>query len=333
MTREEAIAIYRSGKEATVTALLKVSTMVEKLTKRVEKLEEALARKSTDSSNSSKPPSSDGITKPPGKRRAQQGEAKRRPGGQKGHKGVTRKLIPENEVNSIEPLYPSKCRTCGAAFPATPPADMLELEPKRHQQFDIPPKSLIVTEYQRHGCRCSCGTTTWAKLPPEAIPGFGPRLSGMLAFFTAGHRITRRGNHEIAEAVYGVPISPASVCTVLEEAADAVEDTYEELACTLPDLPFLNVDESGWRVGAALEWLWIFVAPMFVVFRIGPRTSQTLEEMLGEYFPGVLGCDRHGAYLKWHSGVFQFCWAHLIRNFKGLIPEFPTEAPKGGATL
>ena len=289
MTREEAIAIFRAGEKATVMALLESSAVVEKLTKRVEKLEEALARKSTDSSNSSKPPSSDAITKPPGKRRAEEGEPKRRPGGQVGHRGITRPLVPENEVNRFERLCPAKCRKCGAAFPESPPADMLEAEPKRHQQFEIPPKSLIVTEYQRHGCRCSCGATTWAKLPPEAVSGSGPRLSGILAFLTAGHRITRRGNHEIVQAVYGVAVSPASVCTVLEEAGDAVEDTYEELACTLPDLPFINVDESGWRVGLVLEWLWIFVAPMFVVFRIGPRTSETLEEMLGEDFSGSPG--------------------------------------------
>jgi transposase len=139
MTREEAIAICRAGEEATVKALLELSAAVEKLTKRVEKLEEALARKSTNSSNSSKPPSSDGITKPPGKRRAQEGETKRKTGGRKGHKGVTRQLIPENEVNRTEKLYPEKCKECGALFPETPPADMLEPEPRRHQQFDIPP--------------------------------------------------------------------------------------------------------------------------------------------------------------------------------------------------
>jgi transposase len=121
---------------------------------------------------------------------------------------------------------------------------------------------------------------------------------------------------------------------VLEEAGDAVEDTYEELACALPDLPFLNVDESGWRVALILEWLWIFVAPMFVVFRIGPRTSETLKEMLGEHFSGILGCDRHGAYIKGHNGVFQFCWAHLIRNFKGHMATCLSEdAPNLGQTM
>lgn len=318
MTREEAIAIYRAGEEATVQVLLQLSAAVEDLKKRVEKLEEGLAQKSTNSSNSSKPPSSDDFTKPPGKRRRQSGEAKRKPGGQKGHKGVTRDLFPEDQATSVEPLYPKRCKRCGAAFPDVPPVAMLDSEPRRHQQFEIPPKSLLIHEYQRHGCRCSCGTTTWAELPPEAVDGFGPRLSASLAYLTGCHRISRRGNHEIAEVVHGLPISPASVCGVLDEAGQAVEDTYEELACALPDLPFVNGDETGWPVAAMLQWLWIFVAPMFVVFRIGPRNSKTLKEMLGETFTGILCCDRFSAYIKAHKGAFQFCWAHLIRNIKGL---------------
>jgi transposase len=195
---------------------------------------------------------------------------------------------------------------------------MREPEPRRHQQLEIPPKSLIIDEYQRHGCRCSCGTTTWAELPPEAVDGFGPRLAGSLAYLTGCHRISRRGNREIAEVIHGLPISSASVCGVIDEVGQAVEETYEELACALPDLPFVNGDESSWPVGRRLSRLWIFVAPMFVVFRIGPRNSKTVTEMLGETFGGILCCDRFSAYLKAHKGVFQFCWAHLIRNYKGL---------------
>ena len=318
MTREEATTLYESGKENTVAVLMGLDTAVKELRKRVEKLEEAVARKSTDSSNSSKPPSSDGITKPPSKRRAQRGEPRRKQGGQKGHKGVTRELFPEDEVTTIEKLYPVKCKKCGASFSQTPAVTTLHPETRRHQQFEIPAKSLIITEYQRHGCRCSCGTTTWATLPPEAVDGFGPRLSASLAYLTGCHRISRRGNHEIAEVVHGLPISSASVCGVLDEAGEAVEDTYEELACALPELPFVNGDETGWPVAGKLSWLWIFVAPRFAVFRIGPRTSKTVEEMLGETFEGILCCDRFSAYIKSHKGFFQFCWAHLIRNIKGL---------------
>ena len=77
MNRNEAINLYRSGEKQTVDVLMDLG-------RRIEQLKETVARKSTNSSNSSKPPSSDGFVKPLKKRRAQDGEAKRKPGGQKG---------------------------------------------------------------------------------------------------------------------------------------------------------------------------------------------------------------------------------------------------------
>ena len=64
---------------------------------------------------------------------------------------------------------------------------------------------------------------------------------------------------------------------------------------------------------------------MFVVFKIGPRNSETLKGVIGEHFEGILCCDRFRAYFKAHDGVFQFCWAHLIRNFKELASTCPKD--------
>ncbi len=288
------------------------------LSRRIDQLDESVARKTTNSSNSSKPPSSDGFVKPPRKRRAQEGEAKRKPGGQKGHKGVTRDLFPTDQANKTLPFYPEKCKKCGTPVPDDPTPEMFNSDPIRHQQFEIPPKSLIITECQRFGFECSCGTTTWAELPAEWQPGFGPRLTASLSFLTAAHRISRRGAEDISRTLLGVPISTGSVCRILNQAAKSVNETYQQLLSKVPDLAILNADETGWPLGSKLNWLWVLVSPLFVVFKIGPRTAQTLQEIIGENFNGILCCDRFRAYFKAHGGRFQFCWAHLIRNFIGL---------------
>jgi transposase len=311
MTREEAIQLYRSGEEPTVEVLLKLS-------RQVDETEEKVARKSTNSSNSSKPPSSDGFVKPPRNRKAKDGGPKRKPGGQKGHRGVTRELFPPDQASLTLPFYPEKCKKCGAAVPDDPKSEMFNPEPIRHQQLEIPPNFLDITECQRFGFECSCGTTTWAELPEEWESAFGPRLTATLSYLTAGHRISRRGAEDISRTIFGVPISTGSVCSLLNKAAKSVDETYEELLSKVPDLAILNADETGWPLGTKLNWLWILVAPLFVVFKIGPRTAQTLQEIIGDNFNGILCCDRFRAYFKAHGGVFQFCWAHLIRNFKEL---------------
>ncbi len=163
------------------------------LSGRIEQIEEAVARKSTNSSNSSKPLSSDGFVKPPRKRRAEEGEAKRKLGGQKGHKVVTRELFPLDQVREILRFYPEKCKKCGAPVPDKHTPEMFNSEPIRHQQFDIPPNSLDITECQRFGFECCCETTTWVELPAEWQSGCGPRLEATLSYLTAAHRISRRG--------------------------------------------------------------------------------------------------------------------------------------------
>ncbi|MFC1836016.1 hypothetical protein ACFL2Q_15070 [Thermodesulfobacteriota bacterium] len=82
---------------------------------------------------------------------------------------------------------------------------------------------------------------------------------------------------DISRTLLGVPISTGSVCGLLNQAAESVKQTYEELLSRVPDLPFLNADETSRPQGPILNWLCISVSPLFVVLKIGPRTAQTLK--------------------------------------------------------
>jgi hypothetical protein len=81
----------------------------------------------------------------------------------------------------------------------------------------------------------------------------------------------------------------------------------------------LNVDETGWRTNGDKRYLWAFVALQYVVYTVAAtRGSEVLVRFLGAVFCGVLCSDRFGAYIKYHSGKAQFCWAHLKRNLLGI---------------
>ncbi len=92
MTREEATAIADGGRELIIEVLLRMSAEIDEL-----KRQAAILTK--DSSNSSQPPSSDGLRAKP-KPRPPKKSRKRNPGGQPGHKGSCRKLISVDEVES-----------------------------------------------------------------------------------------------------------------------------------------------------------------------------------------------------------------------------------------
>jgi transposase len=88
---------------------------------------------------------------------------------------------------------------------------------------------------------------------------------------------------------------------------------------TLPEQPVLNIDETGWKTQGKGRWLWVFVTPVIAFFHVAAsRGSKVLKEILGDEYQGVLCSDMYSAYKKFHKGVRQFCWAHIIRAMKGI---------------
>jgi transposase len=318
MTREEARAIAYGDREMIVEVLLQLSQTVEQLTTRVNELERRIAILTKDSTNSSKPPSTDGPTKKP-RARLPKKSRKRKPGGQPGHKGCNRSLIPSDQVDEIIGLAPETCDQCGKMLGPGAAACCATGKYLPFQVIDIPKVKPYVIEYRRQGFRCQCGAVTWAKLPAAVRSAFGPRLTGVLAHLSSLHRVTRRGCQDIAETLLGIKISLGSVCKLHQEVCESVERSCEEVKQALPKQEVLNGDETGWKTRAQTRWLWVLVAPTFAYFHIAAsRGSKVLKEILGEVYNGTLCADMYSAYKAFHKGGRQFCWAHIIRDIKGI---------------
>ena len=194
-------------------------------------------------------------------------------------------------------------------------------EPQRHQVTELPPIGAHITEHQLHSVVCEkCGAITRAMLPPEIKGNFGPQLTALVAYVTVVCRMPRRVAERLLEQVLGVEMSLGSTQKCWEEASLAVALPCQELEEQLKEEPVLNVDETGWRTNGDKRYLWAFVALQYVVYTVAAtRGSAVLVRLLGAVFRGVLCSDRFGAYLKYHSGKAQFCWAHLKRNLLGIL--------------
>ena len=279
--------------------------------KRIKDLEHQLARRQQNSTTTSKPPSSDGLAGNP-RLRGRRHKSRRKRGGQPGHPGHWRELVPIDRVNEIVHLQPPQCRHCQHRLQR---ADELG-EPRRHQVTELPPIKAHVTEYQCHQRRCrACGRTTQAALPDEIVGQFGPQLTALIAYLTVVCRMPRLVVQRFLEGALQIPMSLGSTQAAWEEASAAVAAPYAELEAILPQEPVVNADETGHRTNGDKRWLWAFVARTFVFYRIAvSRGSDVLQTVLGETFAGVLGSDRLPSYLKYVAGQRQFCWAHLTRN-------------------
>ncbi len=286
---------------------------VEALTARVAELE---ARLRQDSSNSSRPPSSDG----PGTRRQPKKPTGRRPGGQPGHKKHERALLPPEQVQHVVEVVPGECRGCKRRLQGRDSA------PRRHQVVEVPPLSALVTEYRCHALACSdCGVVTRGEVPAHARSAFGDRLAALASLLVGKYRLSKRLVKDALSDMVGVELSVGSVSNLEGEMSDALAPATAEALASVRDSEAVNADETGFTQGreggrAARAWLWVVASALVVVFHIATsRGGKVARQLLGADFAGFLTTDRWSAYAWVDAGLRQLCWAHLTRDFQGFI--------------
>jgi transposase len=287
----------------------------------IQDLERKLESRNRNSTNSSKPPSSDGLAGRQRERGRKPSNSKKRrkPGGQPGHPGHHRTLVPVEQVQAVKILLPQQCRHCGEQLSQESLAGVGE--PHRHQVTEIPKVQAFIIEYQRPRVVCgSCQKSNCAPLPEEVQGQFGPQLTALIAYWTVVCRLPRRLVEGMLTEVLGITLSLGSTQKAWEEVSAAVQAPYQELQHQLPQEKILNADETGWRTTGDKRWLWAFVAPQFVFYWVSiHRSTEVLVSLLGAVFHGVLCSDRYSVYGKYHQGRKQFCWAHLKRALLALV--------------
>ena len=279
--------------------------------RRIADLERQLALRQQNSTTTSKPPSSDGLAGRQ-RERGRRTKSRRKPGGQPGHPGHSRPLVPAERANETVDLIPEACRHCQHRLHARDTVG----DPRRHQVTELPAIEAHITEYRCHRLRCrACGRTTQAPLSDEIVGQFGPQLTALIAYLTVVCRLPRLVVQRLLEGALQIPISLGSTQKAWEEASAAVGAPYEELQAALPAQPVLNADETGHRTNAAKRWLWTLVAPTFVFYTIATsRGSDVLRRLLGTTFAGILGSDRLLTYTTYAASQRQYCWSHVTRN-------------------
>lgn len=295
---------------------------VEKLTGRVAELEEKLRKSSR---NSGKPPSSDGPRVPPRPKKPSTG---RSPGGQPGHERHERPMVPPGEVSKRVVLKPRRCCECGKHLAGE------DAQPHRHQVFDLPEVRPLVTEYELHALTCACGATTSAELP-EGVPtgAFGASVTAVVALLMGVYRLSKRAVPDVMRDLFGLSMSVGAVIGCQQKASEALEVPVEEAKAAIVEAPVKHADETSWREARRRAWLWVVVTAKLTVFVVHlRRNAEAAHALLGKQ-AGVLVTDRHGAYGWWSGLVRQFCWAHLIRDFKAIAERGCASERIGNALL
>lgn len=280
-------------------------------------IRELKRRLGEDSSNSHKPPSTDPPTRGP-RQGAERG--KRKPGGQPGHEGRTRELLPPEQVDEILDHKPPACRSCGSRLRGVDPT------PQRHQVTELPPVVPTVVEHRLHSLECSCGERTRAELPAGVPTGsFGGRLQALVGLFTGAYRVSKRNTVQLFADCYGVEIALGSIKRIEDDLSRSLAAPVEEAKEYVRSQPVVGMDETGWRERRRRAWLWTATTALVVVFVIRfSRGSKVAKELAGEDYAGRVVSDRWAGYTWIPPERRQLCWAHLKRDFQKI-------AESGGA--
>jgi len=285
-----------------------VSALVDSYKRRIAELEQRLGRNST---NSSRPPSSD----PPSlKRRPPAPASGKKRGGQPGHRRHVRPLVPPEGVRQVVECRPPSCRWCGDALAGCDP------EPIRHQVAEVPPVQPVVDEYRLHRLRCPrCRTSTCAKLPPGVPTGaFGPRLRAVLSVLAGAYRLGKRPIRQLASDLLGLSISAGMICRLERQGAAELEAPVGGLREHVRTATSAHIDETSWWQGRDKMWLWAAITKGATVFTIAKsRGAEVARGLLGTDRRKVVISDRFKSY-AWVKRR-QFCWAHLRRDFQAMI--------------
>jgi transposase len=314
--RAEAEAIYDAGREVVVEVLLRMDRQIQELSETVARQGERIAqlerRLNRSSRNSSQPPSVDPPGSAPRKGKDSSG---RRQGGQPGHQGKGRPLLPAWAVDDVVDHWPTGCE-CGHVFTA---GELVAAgEPVRHQLEELPVITVTVTEHRCQRVRCpGCGRRRRAELPGEVAGSmFGPRFQAAVAALSVRNRISRRDVVELCEQLFGSRISTGTVDAILCRVADALAEPCADLLDRLRASRAVHMDETGWRTAGQRRALWGIFDQRHAFLHVAADRHEDHAKGLLADTTAVVTSDRWWAYTHLPLARRQLCWAHLARDFK-----------------
>ncbi len=303
--------------EQLVALIVQQQRVIARLQQEVERLKVSAA---LDSQTSSKPPSSDLLKKPttakPESEEPKTKKPKRKPGGQPGHEGKTRKGF--NRIDRYQVLRPEQCSHCGSSEFETEPMTVW-----RSQVAQLVERPIEVVEYQRQECRCLlCGQETLAAWPAKVIPGqdLDAGLQALLGWLGNYAHLSYEKQAELLWELGGIEVGSGTLAITNSRVAQTLTSAVNELHEWVRKQPHVHVDETPWAVKGIKEWLWVVANKFFCLFHAADTRSRAeLEKILGQRFEGTISSDDLSVYNGYAVVSQQKCLAHLRRHVQKLI--------------
>jgi len=264
----------------------------------------------------------------------------RKPGKQPGAKGFGRQQV--LAITDYQEHLPDCCTCCHRplnpdnkkAYTAFETIDIVWADK------DHPGLRLTNTKHTYYEVACTCGHVTrkepyrsesqdtLSEITCSQWRLVGPGLAALIVCLAYRMRLSRERIQEFLNDWLGLQLSVGTINNTLHESGAAAKPIEEELIQEVVASQLLHVDETSWMELTVFLWLWVFSTDTVTAYWIAYRSSELLENILGQAYYGWLMSDGYQVYRKYQNRVR--CWAHLLRKAQGLEESLNQEAQRFG---
>lgn len=268
-----------------------------------------------NSNNSSIPPSQDENR--PKRNQSLREKTGRSPGGQKGRKGNTLKMIEPPDIT--EKHIPDFCSCCGKDISSL----ASEFVGKR-QIIDLPEIKFHVREHQIFMKVCSCGQQTTGQYPAQANApvSYGNNLESLIGYLHARQYIPFKRMEEFIKDVFNIPISEGGIHYLLHKLVTKAKPAYELIREKLKsgDSFAIGADETGVKVSGDKHWAWTWQnkEATFISITDNRGGKSIVENFKDGFEKSVLVHDCWKSHFNTNALTHQICIAHLLRELNYL---------------
>lgn len=228
---------------------------------------------------------------------------------------IAHREIPQRIDETLEAELPAGCPHCGGR--------LSETEIVEQYQTDIPAPRIEHLRFRIHVGHCrQCGSRVQGRHARQtsdalgsAASQLGPRAVALAIQLNKGLGLSFGKTTSVLQQAYGLEVTRGGLCQAIARAAYKAEPTYQRLVQQIQSSSTVTPDETGWKVGGRLWWLWVFASPRLTVYSIQPgRGFEQAVQILGEDFGGFLVRDGWSIYPHFDQASHQTCLAHLLRR-------------------
>ena len=273
-------------------------------------IEDLKAKLSTNSSNSSLPPSSDlfnkqrSLRKPTGKSK----------GGQKGRKGhhLARVDNPDHIINH----FPKLCSSCKSTL-----NHKLAEKVSSKQIFDLPRNIAIeVVEHQVMSIKCNCGKVTSGSYPENitATVSYGPNIRAYVAYLSSYQYIPVERIKELLSDILNIDISTGTIMNMVLESNSLLANFDQVIKDSLIESELIHADETGLRVDSKNNWAHSVSNEFLSLFKLDNKRGSIAIDNIGVIpnSSGTVVHDGYQSYKKYENVTHSLCNAHHLRELK-----------------